>query len=67
MICARCMLPGGVSRRKGRYLTGSIRSIQILTGVLILWLAFFLLGRALLTLPSSFHEGTLWGPAGADR
>jgi hypothetical protein len=39
----------------------------LLTGVLVLWLVFFLLGRALLSMPASFHEGTLWGSAGADR
>jgi hypothetical protein len=67
MICARCLLPGGASRRKGRYLTGFLRAIQLLAGVLVLWFAFFLAGRALLTMPSSFHEGTLWGHAGTDR
>jgi hypothetical protein len=38
MICARCLLPGGASRRKGRFLSGFIRAIQLLTGVLVLWL-----------------------------
>jgi hypothetical protein len=67
MICARCLLPGEAPRRKGRFLSGMVRAFQLLTGVLVLWLAFFLMGRALLNLPSSFHEGTLWSPAGADR
>lgn len=67
MICARCLLPGREHRRKGRFLTGILRAFQLLTGLLVLWLAFFLMGRALLNLPSSFHEGTLWGAPGADR
>ena len=67
MICARCLLPGEAPRRKGRFLSGMVRAFQLLTGVLVLWLAFFLMGRALLNLPSSFHEGTLWSPAEADR
>lgn len=67
MICARCLLPGEATLRKGRFLSGMVRTFQLLTGVLVLWLAFFLMGRALLCLPSSFHEGTLWSPAEADR
>jgi hypothetical protein len=67
MICAHCLLPGEAPRRKGRFLSGTLRALQLLIGVLVLWLAFFLLGRALLALPSSFHEGTLWSRAGAHR
>ena len=29
-------------------------------GVLLLWLVFFAAGRALVAIPSPFHEGTLW-------
>jgi hypothetical protein len=28
--------------------------------MLTLWLFFYFMGRGLLILPSSFHEGTLW-------
>ncbi len=67
MICARCLKAVEAPRRKGRFLSVMARTFQLLAGVLVLWLVFFLLGRALLTLPSSFHEGTVWGTAGADR
>jgi uncharacterized paraquat-inducible protein A len=33
---------------------------QCLFGLLIAWYFFFLIGDALLKLPDSFHEGTLW-------
>ena len=34
--------------------------IPCAAGFLALWLAFFLVGQALLRVPTSFHEGTLW-------
>lgn len=33
---------------------------QCVFGLLIAWYFFFLIGRGLLKLPDSFHEGTLW-------
>jgi hypothetical protein len=38
-------------------LAGIARS---LLGILIIWLFFYVVGRALVSLPSSFHEGTMW-------
>lgn len=67
MICARCLLPGVAPRPRRRFFAALLRSCQVLAGVLVLWLAFFLMGRALLMLPSSFHDGTLWDSAGATR
>jgi len=67
MICARCLLADQAPRRERRFLSGVVRTLQLLAGVLVLWLAFFLMGRALLKLPSSFHDGKLWGSAEAER
>jgi hypothetical protein len=36
------------------------RSVQLLAGVILAWFFFYLIGQGLLSLPSSFHEGTLW-------
>jgi len=33
---------------------------QSLLGIVITWLVFYYLGQMLLSLPSSFHDGTLW-------
>jgi uncharacterized paraquat-inducible protein A len=33
---------------------------QCALGVFIAWFFFFLIGEALLKIPASFHEGTLW-------
>jgi hypothetical protein len=67
MICARCLLPDEAPVRKRRFLPGMLRAFMLLSGVLFLWLAFFLMGRALLNLPSSFHEGALWNQSEAHR
>jgi hypothetical protein len=36
------------------------RIIHFLLGAMFLWVFFYYLGQILLSLPSSFHEGTLW-------
>jgi hypothetical protein len=61
VLCASCLKrllksSGGTGSRFGFF----VRTGQFLFGFLILWLFFFFLGRALLSLPSSFHEGTVW-------
>ena len=37
-----------------------LRFARCVLGVLIAWFFFFLIGEALLRIPASFHEGTLW-------
>jgi hypothetical protein len=55
VICASCLkrMRKGPARRQR--LTGLIRTTQVLIGILMLWSSFYLLGRVLLTIPSSFH------------
>jgi hypothetical protein len=67
MTCARCLLEDQAPRRSRRFLSVVLRGFQLLAGVLVLWLAFFLMGRGLLKIPSSFHDGTFWSAPGADR
>lgn len=61
VLCASCLTrltrDAGRARRSWRRLT---RLFQCVAGVLILWLCFYVLGRGLLALPSSFHEGAVW-------
>ncbi len=56
VICAYCLRR--LSKKAGgrHRLVGLVRFVQILMGVLLLWSSFYLLGKALLTIPSSFHE-----------
>jgi hypothetical protein len=39
---------------------GALRATQGLFGLLVAWFFFYLIGTALLALPTAFHEGTLW-------
>ncbi len=61
MLCSTCI---NKTRRKGDVLksrlVGFARTAQSIAGFLLLWLLFYYLGQALLSLPSSFHEGAVW-------
>ena len=41
----------------GSYYVGSL---PFVLGVLTAWLFFYFVGRSLLAIPDSFHEGTIW-------
>jgi hypothetical protein len=61
VICATCIrerIKPRLTRRRG-FVLGT-RAAQCLAGVLVAWLFFYLAGRLLVSLPESFHEGTLW-------
>jgi hypothetical protein len=61
-LCAECLRRLlNVSAPVGRNrLGGLLRIFHFIVGTAILWMIFYYLGQALLSLPSSFHEGTLW-------
>lgn len=61
VICAACLrklarVP--LLRRPG--FAGLLRLCQCLLGFFLVWFFFYLIAEGLLSLPSSFHEGTLW-------
>jgi hypothetical protein len=61
VLCASCLAKLVKPRlMKTYHLGGLIKIAQVLVGILILWSSFYLLGQMLLTIPSSFHEGTMW-------
>ena len=61
VICAACLKKLAGSRPNERSGAGRlVLLLQCLFGIATLWLFFFLLGQALLALPTSFHEGTIW-------
>ena len=35
-------------------------SLQLLLGILLVWISFYVVGRLVVAVPSDFHEGTLW-------
>jgi hypothetical protein len=61
ILCAACLkraVARPASRR--RALIAGVRVAELAAGLLILWLCFYALGKALLSLPHEFHEGKLW-------
>ncbi len=61
VVCASCLKKlSAAARGKRIRLTGLIRFGQGALGLLVCWTFFYYLGRTLLAIPSSFHEGTLW-------
>jgi hypothetical protein len=61
VICTACLKKRArvpLLQRPGFLNAG--RLAQCLLGLLAAWFFFFLIGEALLSLPSSFHEGALW-------
>lgn len=61
VVCAAC-LKTLTRQPPGRRTTFArlLRLAQCALGILIAWFFFFLIGGALLKVPASFHEGTLW-------
>jgi hypothetical protein len=68
VLCAVCLqkLAKPPADRR-RSLVGVARFFQCLFSLLLLWLFFYLAGEGLLSLPSSFHEGTLWRASWLDK
>src|SRR5438309_9617850 len=61
VICANCLKAFAKQPlRARRSFVGIIRALQLLTGLLMVWFFFYLFGQTLLSMDSSFHEGTVW-------
>jgi hypothetical protein len=56
VICAFCLKRPSTKPIRRYTLGGLVRVAQVLMGVLLLWASFYLLGKALLNIPSSFHD-----------
>ncbi len=57
MLCAACLAAARDRHTPRRPGPGYhvLRTVQFLGALLVLWLAFVLVGRLLLTVPSSYH------------
>ncbi len=61
MICAACLgRADGASGRRASRLGTARRLAGTLVAAFVAWLCFLGVGRLLLSLPESVHEGTLW-------
>lgn len=65
VLCASCLRKTLHPLRRRRFVLAPLAGIlSAMGGFAILWMAFYLIGRALAAIPSSFHEGTVWGRLG---
>ena len=61
VICADCLLKLTASAgRRSNVLRWVFRATGSFVGLFLVWLLLYGLGRTLLAIPSSFHEGTIW-------
>lgn len=60
VICGRCLASRPEPGKRGHLAALAGAGFPALGGVLLLWLVFYYLGKALLLVPTSFHEGTFW-------
>lgn len=67
VLCAACLKrlvqPAAHTHRR---LASIVQLGQALLGLVIAWLFFYTLGRALLVIPTAFHEGTVWQTTGPE-
>lgn len=64
VLCAACL--GKLSaapKSKRKRLALITRFVQSAIGIWLIWIFFYYMARILLSIPSSFHEGTLWQEA----
>jgi len=61
VICSSCLRRLTTkTETKRRSLAPFGRVAVAVGGLLIAWIFFFLIGRMLVNIPTSFHEGTVW-------
>ncbi len=61
LVCASCL--GDVARRGGagrRRVAWLARCALAAAAFLVVWVSFYVVGRALVAVPTSYHEGALW-------
>ena len=61
MYCAACFQQkAGKPQVKKRDWFLLNASLQLLLGLLVLWVGAYLLGKLLVSVPADFHEGNVW-------
>jgi len=61
MMCAACFRESTAPKEKTKrdWFVLSV-TVQLVLGLIGLWLTSYFFGRVLLELPAGFHEGTVW-------
>lgn len=61
VICAACLRQLAATEPAQRMsLAWAWPGLQLAAGLIMLWLCFYLFGAALLSIPTSYHEGSVW-------
>ena len=61
VICADCLKKLAVSpQARSKSVRRLLRALLPLAGLLMAWLCFYAVGRTLLLIPASVHDGTIW-------
>ena len=61
ILCATCLaLQTAPPVPRKRQFQGAILLVQSALAFLAIWFFFYLVASALLSIPASFHEGTIW-------
>lgn len=61
LLCAACLRKATKpSAFREVWLKKALAFVQTAVALIFLWMAFFTLGKTLVAIPSSFHEGELW-------
>jgi len=61
LVCTACLRKlARVPLLRRRGFAGALRVSQLLFGLFLAWFFFYLVAEELISLPTSFHEGTLW-------
>ena len=67
MTCGRCLSTAAAGPTGSGLMARLTPLLLFLSGLLLLWIAFFAAGEGLLAIPASFHEGTIWQKGGWRR
>lgn len=68
VICAACLSKlARTPLLRRRAFAGVAHVAECLLGLMIVWFFFYLIGEGLISLPSSFHERTLWQTKWLDK
>ena len=62
VLCTSCLqrLVGRSDTDSRNGLRSVFKLLQLCCGVLVIWMCFYYFGQLLISIPTSFHEGTLW-------
>ena len=61
LLCSACLaVQIRPEKRRQRKLPAFFQLLQFAAGIFVLWFVCYLAGHLLLSIPTEFHEGTVW-------